>query len=130
MTHRNWTTCIYKNLWCHCDWVIWSFQYWKKTNIRCRVTATLWRPQINQDTASNRREGTKPTGTSYNFDRVWSAAPDGRYGKLLCTLWNNCRQMWSQWRRSFFRLTVIAVRFLFRCHHPNVFFLWHWTYIG
>ena len=24
---------------------------------------------------------TKPTGTSYNFDKVWSGAPDGRFGK-------------------------------------------------
>ena len=27
------------------------------------------------------RGGTKPTGTSYNFDKVWSGAPDGRFGK-------------------------------------------------
>ena len=26
---------------------------------------------------------TKPTGTSYNFDKVWSGAPDGRFGKLF-----------------------------------------------
>ena len=25
----------------------------------------------------------KPTGTSYNFDKVWSGAPDGRFGKYL-----------------------------------------------
>ena len=23
--------------------------------------------------------GLKPTGTSYNFDKVWSGAPDGRF---------------------------------------------------
>ena len=23
----------------------------------------------------------KPTRTSYNFDKVWSGAPDGRFGK-------------------------------------------------
>ena len=25
--------------------------------------------------------GTKPTGTSYNFDKVWSDAPEDRFGK-------------------------------------------------
>ena len=27
--------------------------------------------------------GTKQTGTSYNFVKVWSGAPDGRFGKLF-----------------------------------------------
>ena len=28
-------------------------------------------------------EGTQPMGTSYNFDKVWSGAPDERFGKLF-----------------------------------------------
>ena len=40
--------------------------------IRYRATATLRRPQIKQYTASKKVGVTKPTGTSYNFDKVWS----------------------------------------------------------
>ena len=29
----------------------------------------------------NRGGGFKTKGTSYNFDKVWSGAPDGRFGK-------------------------------------------------
>ena len=50
--------------------------------IRFRVTATLRQPQIKQSTALNEGGCTKPTGTSYNFDKVWSGAPNGRFGKL------------------------------------------------
>ena len=44
-------------------------------------------PQIKQyivcTQPQNKWDGgaTKPTGTSYNFDKVWSGAPDDRFGK-------------------------------------------------
>ena len=46
--------------------------------IRYRATATIRRPQTKQYTASNEGGGvvTKPTGKSYNIDKVWSGAPD------------------------------------------------------
>ena len=37
--------------------------------------------KISNIQPQNRGGGTKPTGTSYNFDKVWSGAPDGRFGK-------------------------------------------------
>ena len=41
-------------------------------------------PQIKQYTAAKEGGGgTKPTGTSYNFDKVWSGASDGRFGKKI-----------------------------------------------
>ena len=39
--------------------------------------------KISNIQPQNRGGGTKPTGTSYNFDKVWSGAPDGRFGKLF-----------------------------------------------
>ena len=39
-----------------------------------RATATLGRPQTKQYTGGG---GTKPTGTSFIFDKVLSGAPDG-----------------------------------------------------
>ena len=50
--------------------------------IRYQSTATLRRPQIKQHTTSQEEgAGTKPTGTSYDFDKVWSGAPDSSFGK-------------------------------------------------
>ena len=49
--------------------------------IRYRATATLRRPQISNTQPQNKGGFTKSTGTSYNFDKVWSGAPDGRFGK-------------------------------------------------
>ena len=42
------------------------------------VTATLRRPQKNQDTASNEQ-----TRKPYNFDKIWSGAPNGCSGILF-----------------------------------------------
>ena len=49
--------------------------------IRYRATATLRRPKMKQYTALKWGGFIKPTGTSYNFDKVSSGAPDGRFGK-------------------------------------------------
>ena len=52
---------------------------------RCRVTTTICRPQINinRDFCLKWRDGaTKPKGT-YEFDKVWSIAQDGRFRKLF-----------------------------------------------
>ena len=57
-------------------------------------TSALWRyrryryVRIGDHTQSNtqpqNRGGvTKPRGTSYNFDKVWRGAPDGRFGKYF-----------------------------------------------
>ena len=38
--------------------------------------------KISNIQPQNRGGGsTKPSGTSYNIDKVWSGAPDGRFGK-------------------------------------------------
>ena len=36
-----------------------------------------------QDSASIKEGVTNPTGTSYDFEKTWSDAPDGRSGKLF-----------------------------------------------
>ena len=36
---------------------------------------------IEQQPSFSKGGGIKPTGTSYNFDKVWSCAPDDRFGK-------------------------------------------------
>ena len=52
--------------------------------IRYITTANLRRLKIKQYTASNEGGGyTKPMGTSKNFDKVCSGAPDSCFGKLL-----------------------------------------------
>ena len=49
--------------------------------IRYRASASLWRPLY---TASDEGGGAiKQTGTSYNFDKVWSSVPEGCVGKLF-----------------------------------------------
>ena len=54
-------------------WVMWRFNFpcgRTRQAIRYRVVTTLRQSQIQQCTASN--EGaTKPTRTSFNFDKVW-----------------------------------------------------------
>ena len=37
--------------------------------------------KISNIQPQNRGGGSKPTGTSNNFDKVWSGAPDDRFGK-------------------------------------------------